>query len=130
MALDYRTSEAKAFREHYDKLVNSIQESDLPVLGARFFSIQIISRETIEMVGSVTTSRVVRASKLILAVMAGLDISPDKFESVLDVFREEHVYAPFSSMIKESYGEAVLLFVYITVCKIAAGHWPFSEHFE
>ena len=108
MALNYRTSEARAFQEHYDKLVNSIQESDLPVLGARFFSLQIISQETMEMVGKVTTSRVVRASKLMLAVMAGLDIHSDKFESVLDVFREDHVYAPFSSMIKESYGEAVL----------------------
>ena len=54
-----------------------------------------------EMVGNATTSRAVRASKLMLAVMAGLDIHPDKFESALDVFREEHVYAQFSSMVKE-----------------------------
>ena len=105
MAVDYRTSEAKAFREHYDKLVDSIQESDLPTLGARFFSRQIISRETIEMVGNVTISRAVRASKLMLAVMAGLDIHPDKFESALDVFREEHVYTQFSSMVREAHGE-------------------------
>ena len=107
MAVDYRTSEAKAFREHYDKLVDSIQEPDLPVLGAWFFSRQIISRETIEMVGNVTTSRAVRASKLMLAVMAGLDIHPDKFESALDVFRDECVYAKFSRMVKESYGELI-----------------------
>ena len=42
MAGDYKTSEARAFREHYDKLVDSIQEPDLPVLGARFFSRHII----------------------------------------------------------------------------------------
>ena len=102
MAKDYRTSEARAFREHYDKLVDSIQESDLPVLGSRFFSRQIISLETMEMAGNMTTSRVVRASKLMLAVMAGLDIHPDKFESALDVFRVEYVYAKFSSMIKKS----------------------------
>ena len=107
MAGDYNTSEARAFREHYDKLVDSIQEPDLPVLGARFFSRHIISKETMEMLGNVTTSRAVRASKLMLAVMAGLDIHPDKFESALGVFREEPVYAQFSSMIRETYGKEV-----------------------
>ena len=102
-ASDYSSSAARAFREHYDKLVDSIQEADLPVLGARFFSRQIISRETMEMVGNVTTSRVVRASKLMLAVMAGLDIHPDKFESVLTVFREEPVYSEFSKLIIDSF---------------------------
>ena len=107
MAGDYNTSEARAFREHYDKLVDSIQEPDLPVLGARFFSRQIISKETMEMVGNATISRVLRTSKLMLAVLAGLDIHPDKFESTLDVFREEPVYAQFSSMIRETYGKKV-----------------------
>ena len=102
---DYRTPEAKSFQELYDKLVDSIQEPDLPVLGARFFSRQIISKEAMEMVGNVTTSRAVRASKLMLAVMAGLDIHPDKFENALDVFRDSDVYSLFPSMIKESYGE-------------------------
>ena len=102
---DYKSTAARAFREHYDKLVDSIQEADLPVLGARFFSRQIISRETMEMVGNVTTSRVVRASKLMLAVMAGLGIHPDKFESVLTVFREEQVYSKFYRLIMDSYGE-------------------------
>ena len=105
MATDYRTSEANAFREHYDKLVEAIQEPDLAVLGGRFFSRRFISKETMEMVGNVTTSRAVRASKLMLAVMAGLDIHPDKFESALDVLREDTVYAQFSSMIKETYGK-------------------------
>ena len=100
---DYSSSAARAFREHYDKLVDSIQEADLPVLGARFFSRQIISRGTMEMVGNVTTSRVVRASKLMLAVMAGLEIHPDKFESVLKVFREEQVYIEFSGLIMDSF---------------------------
>ncbi len=86
---DFKTSAANAFREHYDKLVDSIQEADLPVLGARFFSQQIISTETI--VGIVSTSRALRVSKLMLAVMAHLDVYPDKFESALDVFREEMV---------------------------------------
>ena len=102
---DYRTPEANSFREHHDKLIDSIQEPDLPVLGSRFFSRLIISREVMEMVGNVTTSRVVRASNLMLAVMAGLDIHPDKFESALDVFRDSDVYALFPSMIKESYGK-------------------------
>ena len=88
---DFKTSAANAFREHYDKLVDSIQEADLPVLGARFFSQQIISTETMEMVGNVSTSRALRVSKLMLAVMAHLDVYPDKFESALDVFREEMV---------------------------------------
>ena len=100
---DYSSSAARAFREHYDKLVDSIQEADLPVLGARFFSRQIISRETMEMVGNVTTSRVVRASKLMLAVMAGLDVYPDKFESVLIVLREEDVYSEISGLILDSF---------------------------
>ena len=105
MAGDYNTSEAKAFREHYDKLVDSIQVPDLPVLGARFFSRHIISRETMELVGKVASSstRGARACTLMLAVMAGLDIHPDKFESALGVFREEPVYAEFSSMIRETY---------------------------
>ena len=55
-----------------------------------------------EMVGNVTTSRVVRASKLMLAVTAGLEIHPDKFESVLKVFREEQVYSEFSELIMDS----------------------------
>ena len=71
-AQDFKTSAVKAFREHYDKLVDFIQEADLPVLGARFFCRQIISRETLEMVGNVSTSRALRVSKLMLAVMAYL----------------------------------------------------------
>ena len=93
------------FREHYDKLVDSIQEADLPVLGARFFCRQIISRETMERVGNVFTSRAFRVSKLMLAVMAQLDVHPDKFESALDVFREELVYAEFASLIASSIGK-------------------------
>ena len=102
MAIDYRTAEARSFREHYDKLVDSIQEPDLPVFGARFFSRHMISREVLEMVGNVTTSRVVRASKLILAVMANLEIHPDNFESALDVFLEERIYADLSSLLRET----------------------------
>ncbi len=102
---DFKTSAAKAFREHYDKLVKSIQEADLPVLGAQFFSRQIISTETMEMVGNVSTSRALRVSKLMLAVMAHLDVHPDKFESALDVFREELVYADFASLIASSIGK-------------------------
>ncbi len=102
---DFRTSAARAFREHYDKLVDSIQEPDLPGLGARFFSRQMISRETVEMVENVTTSRAVRASKLILAVMTHLELHPDKFETALDVFREELVYSEFSTLIGASIGK-------------------------
>ncbi len=101
----FKTTAAKAFRKHYDKLVDSIQEADLPVLGAQFFIRQIISRETMEMVGNVSTSRVLRVSKLMLAVMAHLDIHPDKFESALDVFREKLVYAEIASMISLSFGK-------------------------
>ena len=102
---DFKTTAAKAFLEHYDKLVDSIQEADLPVLGARFFCRQIISRETMEMVGNVSTSRALRVSKLMLAVMAHLDVHPDKFESALDVFREELVYTEVASMISLSFGK-------------------------
>ncbi len=102
---DFKTSAAKAFREHYDKLVDSIQEADLPVLGVRFFSQLIISRETMEMVGNVSASRAVRVTKLMLAVMAHLDVYPDKFESSLDVFREKLVYAEVASMISLSFGK-------------------------
>ncbi len=105
---DFQTSAAKAFREHYDKLVDSIQEPDLPGLGARFFSRQIISRETVEMVGNVTTSRAVRASKLILAVMTHLELHPDKFETALEVFREELVYSEFSTLIGASIGNIIV----------------------
>ena len=102
---DFQTSAAKAFLEHYDKLVDSIQEPDLPGLGARFFSRQMISREIVEMVGNVTTSRAVRASKLILAVMTHLELHPDKFETALEVFREELVYAEFSTILTDSIGK-------------------------
>ena len=108
---DLKTSAAKAFREHYDKLVKSIQEADLPVLGARFFSRQIISTETMEMVGNVSTSRALRVSKLMLAVMAHLDVHPDKFESALDVFREELVYAEVASLIASSIGKWIGVYV-------------------
>ncbi|XP_064401985.1 NLR family CARD domain-containing protein 3-like [Halichondria panicea] len=101
---DFKTTAAKAFLEHYDKLVDSIQEADLPVLGARFFCRQIISRETMEMVGNVSTLRALRVSKLMLTVMAHLDVHPDKFESALDVFREELVYTEVASMISLSFG--------------------------
>ena len=62
-----------------------------------------------ELVGKVASSspRGARACTLMLAVMAGLDIHPDKFESALDIFREEPVYAQFSSMIRETYGKKV-----------------------
>ncbi len=104
-AQHFKTSAAKAFREHYDKLVKSIQEADLPVLGAQFFCRQIISTETMEMVGNVSTSRALRVSKLMLAVMTHLDVHPDKFESALDVFKEELVYAEVASMILLSFGK-------------------------
>ncbi len=110
---DFKTSAAKAFREHYDKLVKSIQEPDLPALGAYFFSRQIISTETMEMVGNVSTSRAVRVSKLMLAVMAHLDVHPDKFESALDVFREELVYAEIATLIASSYSSMGKCIVYL-----------------
>ena len=40
-----------------------------------------------------------------LAVMAGLDVHPDKFESALDVFRKEQVYTQFASTVEDSYSE-------------------------
>ena len=43
-------------------------------------------------------------SKLMLAVMTHLDVHPDKFESALDVFREELVYADLASLIVLSVG--------------------------
>ena len=104
---NYRTPEAKAFHEHYHKLVKSIQEPDLPVLGARYFSSYIISLEVMEMLGNVTISRAARTSKLLLAVMAILDIQPDKFESALDVLREDHTYSHISSMIKATHSQYV-----------------------
>ncbi len=60
-----------------------------------------------EMVGNVSTSRALRVSKLMLAVMAHLDVHPDKFESALDVFREEPVYAQFASLIASSIGKCI-----------------------
>ncbi len=104
---EYSTLGAKAFREHYDKLVKSIQEPDLSVLGAKFFSRQIISLETMEMVGNVAISRTIRGSKLMLAVMAHLDVHPGKFEAALDVFREELVYTELADLIEQSYGEQI-----------------------
>ena len=46
-------------------------------------------------------------SKLMLTVMAHLDVHPDKFESALDVFREELVYADFASLIASSIGKCI-----------------------
>lgn len=110
---DFQSSAAKAFQVHYAKLVDSIQEPDLPALGARFFSRQIISRDSLEMVGNVTTSRAVRASKLILAVTTHLELHPDKFETALEVFKEEPVYAEFYSLIGASFhGKCRFVFLY------------------
>ena len=58
-----------------------------------------------EMVGNVSTLRALRVSKLMLTVMAHLDVHPDKFESALDVFREELVYTEVASMISLSFGK-------------------------
>lgn len=101
---NFQTLEGRAFQEQCDKIVDTIQESDLPVLGTRFLSRHIISRETMEMVSNVATSRAVRATKLMLAVMIHLDTHPDKFESALDVFREERVYTELASLIQTSRG--------------------------
>ena len=93
MAEEYKTPAAKALRKHYDELVSVIQEPDLPTLGAGFFSLEVISRQTMEMVGNVATSRTVRISKLLLAMMSHLDLHPEKFDSVMDVLKQELVYA-------------------------------------
>ncbi len=116
MATDFKTSAAKAFREHNDQLVDSIQESDLPVLGSQFYSRHIISRETMGMVGNVSTSRVVRVSKLMLAVITHLDVHPDKFESALDVFREKLVYAEIASMIALCFGKSIRIITFFNKC--------------
>ena len=105
MAEEYRTPAAKALRKHYDELVSVIQEPDLPTLGAGFFSLEVISRQTMEMVGNVTTPRTVRISKLLLAMMSHLDLHPEKFDSVMDVLNQERVYARVSRDISETLGE-------------------------
>ena len=80
MTEEYKTPAAKALRKHYDELVSVIQEPDLPTLGAGFFSLELISLQTI---GNVATSRTVRISKLLLAMMSHLDLHPKKFDSVI-----------------------------------------------
>jgi len=103
MAEDYTTIEARAFREHYSKLVDAITAHDLPVLGAHFFSCEIISKETMEMVGNAHCERAERVPKLMLAIMAALEAQPDKFESALKSLAENHVYAHLADKIRESY---------------------------
>ena len=49
-------------------------------------------------------------AKLMLAVMASLDIHPGMFESVLDVFREEHVYSEFCRLFMDSYYGELAIF--------------------
>ena len=105
MAEEYKTPAAKALRKHYDELVSVIQEPDLPTLGAGFFSLEVISRQTMEMVANVATSRTVRISKLLLAMMSHLDLHPEKFDSVMDVLNQELVYARVSRDISETRGE-------------------------
>ena len=105
MAEEYKTPAAKAFCKHYDELVSVIQEPDLPTLGAGFFSLEIISRQTMEMVGNVTTPRTVRTSRLLLAMMSHLDLHPEKFDSIMDVLNQELVYARVSRDISETRGE-------------------------
>jgi len=113
---DYSTPEARAFREHYVKLVDSVCEPDLPVFGSgsRFFSLEIISKETMEMVSNAHIhERAERVSKLFLVVMAALEVQPDMFESALEVFAEEHMYSQLAAMIRESCsmmkGERILI---------------------
>ena len=108
MAEEYKTPAAKAFRKHYDELVSVIQEPDLPTLGAGFFSLEVISRQTMEMVGNVAASRTVRISKVLLAMMSHLELHPEKFDSVMDVLNQELVYARVSRDISETCGEFVL----------------------
>ena len=105
MAEEYKTPAAKAFRKHYNELVSVIQEPDLPTLGAGFFSLEVISRQTMEMVGNVTTPRTIRTSKLLLTMMSLLDLHPEKFDSVMKVLSQELVYARVSRNISETCGE-------------------------
>ena len=105
MAEEYKTPAAKALRKHYDELVSVIREPDLPTLGAGFFSLEVISRQTMEMVGNVTTPRTVRISKLLLAMMSHLDLHPEKFDSIMDVLNQELVDARVSRDISDTHGE-------------------------
>ncbi len=99
----FNTPAANAFLDNYGKLIDSIQEPDLIALGAQFFSLKMISRETMEMVGKESLMRVDKASKLILSVMVHLDVHPDGFESAVNVFKCSLVYAELSTLISTSY---------------------------
>ena len=112
MAEEYKTPAAKALRKHCDELLSVIQEPDLPTLGAGFFSLEVISRQTMEMVGNVTTPRTVRTSRLLLAMMSHLDLHPEKFDSIMDVLNQELVYARVSRDISETRGELTFISFY------------------
>lgn len=97
------TCEAKAFRRHYDQLCTLIQEPDLPGLGASFFSHQIISVEVLENVSKLITPKATKTTQLLLAVMAHLEVHPDVFQTVLDIFNHVEPYKTVSSDMKETH---------------------------
>lgn len=76
-----------AFRIHYHKLVNAIQDP-LP-LATQLFSQGVITSAVKECVSTSGLSRLDKNNKLLCAVEANIQNEPDKFAVILSALKEE-----------------------------------------
>ena len=116
MAAEYTTCEAKAFCTHYDQLLQLIQEPDLPGLGGSFFSHQFISQQVLENVGKPITPKATKTTELLLAVLAHLEVHPDKFQTVLDIFNREPPYRRVSNDMKKTHRTFKAVTYFLIAC--------------
>ena len=103
MATGLLTKEAEAFRKHLHNLMSLIQSDDISPFGAALFGKSIISLNVKQSIDSQSLEISTRKSKLLDAVISKLESSPEKFQEVLYVFREEQVYRDIADSIEETY---------------------------
>ena len=85
----YSTPEAQSICTHYGRLLNAIQDSELPSLAAYLMSDFVISPEVMKFVLNQSTRTSIRSNELLLAMMAHLEENPGKFEDILKIFDQE-----------------------------------------
>ena len=103
MATGLLTKEAEAFRKHLHDLMLLIQSADIIPFGAALFGKGIISRNVGQSIDNLSLDISARKSKLLDAVISTLESSPNKFQEVLDILREEQVHRDVADKIEKTY---------------------------
>ena len=85
----YKTPEAQAFRTHYGRLLEVIQDSELPSLAAYLMSDSVISPDLMKSTLNQSLRVSVRSSELLLAVMVHLEENPRNFDDILKIFKQQ-----------------------------------------